>query len=178
MTEARSWLLISGFWFFCIYTFFVMNDIYRQAASLLVLRPRPGVDSTYDLLLLHKPRKRDAWQLPQGGVEAGETVEQAALRELQEEAGINTATVLGVSEKVYQYDFPSSFRRFRPDNVKGQQIGFVLAKVPANTVVRVDDNEIDGHVWIGIDELGNYIRRTEYTDLIRGLYEEALQLSR
>ena len=150
-----------------------MEDVYRHAASLLVLRPR--ADSSYDILLLHKPRKRDAWQLPQGGVEAGETVEQAALRELQEEAGITTATVLGVSAKLYSYDFPQSFRRFRPDNVKGQKIGFVLAKVPADTVVRVDDNEIDGHVWIAIDELGKYIRRTEYTDLIRNLYHEAVR---
>ncbi len=61
-----------------------MPDVYRSAASLIVLRPRRGGSGDPQMLLLHKPRKRDAWQLPQGGCEEGETIEQAALRELME----------------------------------------------------------------------------------------------
>ena len=55
-----------------------MPDVYRSAASILVLKPvdvcLPGgkCETVYQILLLHKPRKKDAWQLPQGGVEGGE----------------------------------------------------------------------------------------------------------
>lgn len=150
-----------------------MTDVYRHAASILVLRAKETTD--YDILLLRKPRKRDAWQLPQGGVEAGETVQQAALRELQEEAGITGCTVLGESARVYQYEFPASFRRFRPDNVQGQQIGFVLALAPADTEVRVDQNEIIDHLWVKPEEVGAHIRRKEYLDIINALYQEAMQ---
>src|SRR5437016_1222367 len=103
-----------------------MSDVYRQAASILVLKPVeaciPGGECTtiYQILLLHKPRKKDSWQLPQGGIEAGESVSDAALRELKEEASLEGCRILGTSERVYQYDFPASFRRFRPDNIRGQ----------------------------------------------------------
>ena len=151
-----------------------MSDVYRQAASILVVRPAHS--GGYELLLLHKPRKRDAWQLPQGGVEQGETAEQAALRELGEEAGITTATILGTSDAVYQYDFPPAYRRFRPDNIRGQRIVFLLASVPAGTEVTVDGKEIDASEWMPLAKVKGYVRRPEYVGLVQRLYDETLAL--
>ncbi len=148
-----------------------MPDRYRSAASLIVLRK---VGESYQLLLLHKPRKKDSWQLPQGGVEEGETIEQAALRELQEEAGLSGCTVIGHSKKVYQYDFPPSFRRFRPDNVCGQRIEYIFALVPDGAEVKVDGKEINDHLWIDISDLTKHVRREEYLKLVRDLYNEAM----
>ncbi len=150
-----------------------MTDVYRSAASILVLRPT-DVSTVYQILLLHKPRKRDAWQLPQGGVEAGETIEQAALRELHEEAGIASCAVMGKSVQVYEYDFPPSFRRFRPDNVCGQRIEYVYAVVDPQTPVTVDAQEIDGYAWIDISQLTRHITRGKYAGIVRALYNEAL----
>ena len=147
-----------------------MSDVYRQAASVLVLKP---VEGGHQMLLLHKPRKKDSWQLPQGGMESGEDVTQAALRELHEEASLSGCTVLGVSKEIYQYDFPPSYRRFRPDNVKGQHISFVFALAPENPAVVVDGKEVDGYVWVGEAELPQYLKRKQYLELVRGLYEEA-----
>ena len=151
----------------------MQEEVYRSAASMLVLRPFEG---TYQLLLLHKPRKRDAWQLPQGGCEEGETVEQAAVRELQEEAGFDTVRILDKSERVYQYDFPPSYRRFRPDHVKGQRIEYLLAVVTKDPVITVDGKEVDKFAWVLPDQLHLYVKRKEYLDLARGLYEEAVAL--
>jgi putative (di)nucleoside polyphosphate hydrolase len=153
------------------------KEVYRRAASIVVLRPRGvvGGQQMYDLLLVRKPRKRDAWQLPQGGVEEGETVEQAALRELKEEAGVTAQECFGVSKEVYQYDFPPSYRRFRPDHVKGQRIEFVFTLVPAETQVTVDGEEINAFVWVDIKDLQRYIRRREYVGLIRRLFSEAVR---
>jgi len=133
-----------------------------------VFRP---AGETFEILLVHKPRKRDAWQLPQGGVEEGETSAQAAIREVREEAGITTE-VIGTSGEVYQYDFPASYRRFRPDNVKGQRIEYVFAKVEADTKVKVDEEEIDEFVWVLPDQIGEYIKRKEYLELIHKLYDD------
>ncbi len=150
------------------------EEVYRLAASVLVFRRMP--DGGTEFLLLHKPRKNDAWQLPQGGVEAGETLTQAAMRELREEASIDGCALLGESATFYQYDFPQSFRDFRPDNVRGQKIGFVFALAPEGAVVTVDGKEVDNHVWIGLPRLGDYIRRAEYRRLVEQLYAEALPL--
>ncbi|HVW66808.1 MAG TPA: NUDIX hydrolase [Candidatus Peribacteraceae bacterium] len=151
-----------------------MQDTYRQAASLLLLRPAPTTTG-YELLLLHKPRKRDAWQLPQGGVEEGETAEQCALRELHEEAGITDVTVLGKSDLVYQYNFPQSYRRFRPDHICGQHIQYVFATTPRETEVKVDGVEIDKYLWIQPSEIGQYLKRKEYLSLVQKLLKEAME---
>lgn len=149
------------------------KEVYRSAASVLLVRPAPRKPGVYQMLLLHKPRKRDAWQLPQGGREVGETIEQAAMRELFEEAGISDPTLLHKSREVYQYDFPVSYRRFRPDHVRGQRIEFVVAVAPEGAEVHVDQKEVDRHVWAEPDQVRLYIKRKEYLDLIKRLYNEA-----
>jgi putative (di)nucleoside polyphosphate hydrolase len=49
-----------------------------------------------------------AWQMPQGGIDEGEDVEEAALRELEEETGIarHLVDVLARSKDEYFYDLP------------------------------------------------------------------------
>jgi len=151
-----------------------MQEIYRQCASVLVFRK---AESGMEVLLLKKPRKNDAWQLPQGGIEAGEDLITAALRELKEEAGIE-AKVFGQSKRVYQYEYPASYRRFRPDNVCGQRIGFIFAQDPSESAVKVDEHEIHDFVWIMPKDLSKYLKRKEYRSLVLSLIQEGEDLLR
>jgi putative (di)nucleoside polyphosphate hydrolase len=50
----------------------------------------------------------DAWQMPQGGIDAGEDPRSAALRELTEETGVSAdlVDVLAQSADEYYYDLP------------------------------------------------------------------------
>lgn len=52
--------------------------------------------------------KGDAWQMPQGGIDEGETAEEAALRELWEETGVTAdkVTVETITEEWIPYDLP------------------------------------------------------------------------
>jgi putative (di)nucleoside polyphosphate hydrolase len=51
---------------------------------------------------------QDAWQMPQGGIDAGEDPETAAYRELLEETGVNQQNVrfLASSSRWLSYDLP------------------------------------------------------------------------
>ena len=55
-----------------------------RAAGGLVVR---GGDAGREVLLVHRPRYDD-WSLPKGKLDAGESWEQAALREVREETGL------------------------------------------------------------------------------------------
>lgn len=47
-----------------------------------------------------------AWQMPQGGIDDGETPVDAAIRELTEETGIVAARLIGISADWRSYDLP------------------------------------------------------------------------
>lgn len=48
----------------------------------------------------------EGWQMPQGGIDAGEEPRQAVLRELKEETGIDKAEIIGEMENWLTYDLP------------------------------------------------------------------------
>lgn len=148
------------------------NKTFRPCASVLLYRVEAG---EVQFLLVHKPRTNDAWQLPQGGVEPKEAVPEAALRELQEEAGV-TGIFVQQAAITYTYDFPDSFRSYRPDNVIGQSVHFIIAHAVPPAVVQVDNHEIDNHAWITIEQMPTYIQRAAYAECIQAVYSELLQL--
>lgn len=78
------------------------------------------------------------WQMPQGGIDQGETPEQAAWRELHEEVGTDKAEILAESKTWYPYDLPQALsRRIWKGKYRGQtQRWFALRFLG-------DDSDID-----------------------------------
>lgn len=157
-----------------------MEKRYRKAVSVLIFRPAlpakegESVQDPYEFLIVHKARKRDAWQLPQGGMEPGETIVETGRREVREETGIELNDHLHESACVYTYDFPKEFlKRYRPINA-GQTLAFVSFLVPRDVVVTVDRREIDAYRWISFPLLTKYITRKEYVVVIDQVYRDSL----
>ena len=73
---------------------------YRPCVGVLLLNADGGI------FVGERIDTPGAWQMPQGGIDAGESPAEAASRELQEETGIADAALLAVSEKWLTYDLP------------------------------------------------------------------------
>lgn len=68
----------------------------------------------------------NAWQFPQGGIDPGETPEQALVREMKEEVGIDTIQILKRGADVI-YNFPTDLKSAVAKRYLGQrQTWFLL----------------------------------------------------
>jgi putative (di)nucleoside polyphosphate hydrolase len=76
------------------------DPAYRRNVGLMLLDPQglAWVGRRIDTA--------DAWQMPQGGIDPGETPEQAAMRELEEEIGTAKAEILCATPGWLTYDLP------------------------------------------------------------------------
>jgi len=95
-------------------------------------RPNVGIIlcNAHNQVFWGKRVNQHAWQFPQGGINAGETPEQAMFRELEEEVGLQPAHVriLGRTREWLRYDVPAHWtRRDNRGLYRGQkQIWFLL----------------------------------------------------
>lgn len=70
-----------------------------------------------------------AWQMPQGGMDAGEDIETAFFREMREEIGTGKATILKIMDKPLRYDLPPHLQgRLWGGAYRGQEQTWVAAR--------------------------------------------------
>jgi len=98
---------------------------------------------------------RDAWQFPQGGIDKGESPEQALYRELEEEVGLTPSSVeiLGSTRGWLRYRLPKRYLRTgqTPLCVGQKQKWFLLRLLEGDNAVRLDLNskpEFDHWQWV------------------------------
>jgi len=91
------------------------------------------VNSRGQILVCERFKIPGSWQFPQGGVDAGEEIELALKREIEEEIGLTPADYeVGKSQSGYRYEYPESVRRSKPGHKSkfiGQEQTYYLCRV-------------------------------------------------
>lgn len=119
----------------------------------------------------------EAWQMPQGGIDAGEDALTAAIRELGEEAGIapHHAQLIAQADEELQYDLPDDLiGKVWKGKWRGQrQRWFLFAFTGQDTDVNIATEHAEFRAWRWIDphELPHVI-----VPFKRALYERILDI--
>ena len=141
---------------------------YRMGVGLMLLNPRGDV-----FIGRRIDQSVESWQMPQGGIDAGESAEVAAMRELGEEVGTDKAEILTVLKGDFVYDLPAHLIGVAlHGKYRGQsQKWFVLSFTGQDSDIDLTchEPEFAEWRWAAVDELLDVI-----VPFKRPLYAEVL----
>jgi putative (di)nucleoside polyphosphate hydrolase len=141
---------------------------------------RPGVG----LMIINKNKevfvgrridsKYGAWQMPQGGIDEGETAVEAALREMLEETGNNNVKILAESANWFYYDVPFvAAQRLWGGKYRGQkQKWFLMEFLGEDEDFDIDTEhpEFSEWRWVDLETLPDiivYFKRSLYMEVLK-----------
>ena len=134
-----------------------------EEAARLPYRPGVGVVLITDAGLIFAGRRIDgpatAWQMPQGGIDAGEKPRKAALRELEEETGVTAGFVDFVAKTPgwVTYDLPDELLgKVWGGRYRGQKQRWFLFRFrgrDADVDIATEHPEFSEWRWLTAEEL-------------------------
>jgi putative (di)nucleoside polyphosphate hydrolase len=150
-----------------------------DAFAHLPYRPCAGVMLVNDEGLVFVGQRSDssseAWQMPQGGIDKGETADQAALRELGEEAGVSAdlVEIMAQSATEHLYDLPADLiGRMWGGKYRGQRQYWYLVRflgTDSDINIATEHQEFRAWRWADLDTLPDLIvpfKRDLYAALV------------
>lgn len=103
----------------------------------------------------------EAWQMPQGGIDQGEDPKQAAIRELEEETGVSSATIIAEYEEWLTYDLPSElYGKVWKGKYGGQTMKWYVMRFNGedrDINIETEHPEFSEWKWAEINDLPNII---------------------
>lgn len=115
------------------------------------------------LVLVTQHSKHHGWDFPKGHLESGESSEQAALREVEEETGVKAEIVEKVGQTEYFY-FEDGVRNFKT-------VVYFLMKFMEQREATTAD-EVEAMLWLDPEEVENKLTFKDTKELWRKVKEK------
>ena len=157
-----------------------MSEESYRPCVLIVLLNQDGQVLVGERSDINKP----TWQLPQGGIEIGETASEAAKREMREEIGTDNATLLRISKRWMRYDLPrASQQNWMGNKWIGQKVkatAFLFNGSNADINVNTENPEFRAWRWEELETLPDMIvffKRNLYRSVVSEFIQTRDQLT-
>lgn len=141
---------------------------YRPNVAIIVLAPSYPFECK--VLVAQRSDIKGAWQFPQGGIDDGESPQEAMFRELEEEIGTNKVEIIAQHPAWLEYDFPESVaKKMAPFCGQSQKYFLVRLKPGAKIDINTPKPEFDDYKFVKIEELDslvNHFKKDVYTKVI------------
>lgn len=143
---------------------------YRKCVGVML------VNADGDVFVGRRIDTTGAWQMPQGGIDPGETPQVAALRELEEETGVSPdlVTIEAETDDWFPYDLPHHLvPKLWKGRYRGQEQKWVLMRFHGqdqDVNIATQHAEFDRWRWLPADALVDHIvpfKRAVYANVLK-----------
>ncbi len=145
------------------------DQAYRSGVGMVIFN-RDGL-----ILVAERIHNPGTWQMPQGGIDAGEEPEVAVFREMEEEIGTRNAKIIGMMQEWICYDFPPhTARKIWGGKYLGQRQKWIALRFLGDDAeIQLDlhtEPEFSQWRWVAIDGLLDHVVHFK-----RGIYQRVIQ---
>ena len=143
---------------------------YRPNVAAIVLSAK--YPEKCEIFIASRTDVENAWQFPQGGIDEGESANEALFRELEEEIGTRDVQLIAEYPEWVSYDFPPAIaKKMQPYD--GQIQKYYLVKL--NSGAKIDINthhtpEFSEYKFVPTKNIYDYItffKRTVYKQVLK-----------
>ncbi len=137
------------------------NNQLRQSVGMMIINNHHKIFAGKRIMT-----KIDGWQMPQGGIDKGETPKIAVLREMHEEIGCSRGYIIAESKNWYSYYIPKYLLpKIWNGKYQGQIQKWFLIKFTGNNNdinINTANPEFSQWKWVTTDELLRKITKLKY----------------
>ncbi|MEO5953683.1 MAG: NUDIX hydrolase [Chloroflexia bacterium] len=129
----------------------------EYSAGGVVFRVLPG-GKGWEIAIVKRTRYiNESWSLPKGHIEKGETREQAAIREVKEESGVDASPLFSLGEIEYY---------FRKEGDRIRKIVYYYMMETINGELGGPNSEVAEARWVNINEVRSLLSYDRDKDVV------------
>ncbi len=152
------------------------QDKYRPNVAMIIMSS--AYPEKKEIFIAQRNDLTDIWQFPQGGIDNGEEVKEALFREMEEEIGTDSATIVAEYPEWISYDFPDKIaKKMKPYIGQIQRYFLLKLNEDAELNLATKHPEFINYKFVSLEDvldLTAHFKKPVYETVIKYFVKEGL----